>query len=631
MSFPPNFLEELRARLPLVERVARKVKLIRKGREYSGLCPFHSEKSPSFTVSEDKGFFHCFGCGAHGDLIGFVMQSENLSFLDTIEKLAAEAGLEVPRASPVEQQRIERAKTLYGVLEGATQYYQAQLAGRGGETARQYLQERGIGPAAATRFRLGFAPAETGLLKRHLGREFSPALLEEAGLTRTPEDGRETFEYFRGRVMFPILDRRGRVIAFGGRVLGDGKPKYLNSPETPLFHKGRQVYGLAWARDGVSKGAELLVTEGYMDVIALHLAGFDGAVAPLGTALTEDQMEELWHLAAEPVLCFDGDAAGQRAADRALDRALPLVKSGRSLRFAALPQDEDPDSLVRKFGRDAMQDVINNAKPLGEFLWSRQLALRPIDTPERRAELETRLTAIVERISDAGLRREYLRFFRSCMFERQRGSTMRGPSVRGSSQRNSNQRRFRTGNAPSARFPNGLRFAQAAERLPGLPAQPGGNLLDRRLEEVLVRLILDYPELLDDGIEEFAALRLAAPDLDRLRDEIINLHARIAALDAATLKQHLSSHGRAAEVEQLLAPNVSDHLKFAVRQSGPDAARRVWQEALLLWRRKRERALELDTAVRRFEEHPSEEAWFHVQALPAQSEQELQDQSESEP
>ena len=298
MNLPPSFLDALRLRLSLAEIIGRKVKLVRKGREFSGLCPFHAEKSPSFYVNEEKEFFHCFGCGAHGDVIGFTMRAENVGFMEAIERLAGEAGIEVPQMRPQEREKREQEKTLHAVLEAACSFYQGQLTAGAGAEARSYLSGRGLDKAAIDRFRLGFAPQGSALLKQHLLKDFPLALIEEAGLARIPEDGRESFDYFRNRVMFPILDRKGRVIAFGGRVMGDAKPKYLNSPETPVFHKGHVLYGLSWAREGVDRGSDLIVTEGYMDVIALHRAGFEGAVAPLGTALTEPQLEELWRLAA---------------------------------------------------------------------------------------------------------------------------------------------------------------------------------------------------------------------------------------------------------------------------------------------------------------------------------------------
>src|SRR5436305_4389322 len=386
MALPPGFLDELRSRISLSGLVGRRVKLARRGREYAGLCPFHHEKTPSFYVVEDKSFFHCFGCGAHGDVIGFAMRADNLDFIEAVEKLADEAGLPVPQATPQERERAQRQKTLLEATEAAAAFYEARLWAPAGARAREYLQGRGLDPVAIRSFRLGWSPNDRQALRRGLKPEFPDALLIEAGLLRQPAEG-EPSDYFRNRVIFPIGDRAGRVIAFGGRTLGDDQPKYLNSPDTPLFEKGRVLYAWAAARANAARGTEgeapppAIVVEGYMDVIALHRAGFATAVAPLGTALTETQLHELWRLSPEPVLCFDGDTAGQRAALRALHRALPLLQPGRSLRFAALPPDEDPDSLVRSAGHAGFAEIVAAARPLSEMLWQAELAARPIDTP----------------------------------------------------------------------------------------------------------------------------------------------------------------------------------------------------------------------------------------------------------
>jgi DNA primase len=609
MAFPPSFLEEIRQRVGLPDVVMRKVRLVKRGREYSGLCPFHNEKSPSFTVNEDKGFFHCFGCGAHGDVIGFVMRIENLGFPEAVERLAGEAGLEVPRSTPEERQRAERQKTLGEVLEAAAQFYEAQLLTRSGEAGRDYLAKRGLGLEDAKRFRLGFAPPGNTVLKQHLLKDFPPSLVEEAGLIRAPEDGRESFDYFRNRVMFPILDRAGRVVAFGGRVIGDGKPKYLNSPESAVFQKGRILYGLAWARAGIAKGAEAIVTEGYMDVIALHRAGFTGAVAPLGTALTEGQLEELWKQAPEPILCFDGDPAGQRAAARALERALPMLTPGRSLRFATLTGGEDPDTLIAKFGADAMRSVLAQARPLAETLWRLELVAVPgLKTPEQRAGLMARLIARVRQIADEGLRREYESDVRSRFFAWKRGPEK--PMSRGRQQG----------------------FGRPGRGSPMPSANPGVARPDplaqalRRRQEVLLRLTLDRPEILDELCEDFAAVDLPAPDLDKLRHAIINVHASVPGLDAGTLQHNLSLKGFALDLERLFARDVSDHVGFAARDTDMETAKRGLLEALGAMRHQ-ERAIEVERAVRRFEEQPGDESCAHVTALPMQAEQERQAQA----
>ncbi|MGH7030359.1 MAG: DNA primase, partial [Stellaceae bacterium] len=421
MSFPPGFLDELRGRVSLSGLVGRQVKLTRRGRELAGLCPFHHEKTPSFYVVEDKNFFHCFGCGAHGDAIGFVMRADHLDFLEAVEKLAGEAGLAVPQATPQEREQAQRQKTLLETLEAAAAFFEARLWAPAGSRARDYLQGRGLDPETIRRFRLGWAPQERQTLRRALAGDFPEPLLVEAGLLHRPDEG-EPFDYFHGRVMFPIGDRAGRVIAFGGRVLGDGQPKYLNSPDSPVFEKGRVLYGWSAARAApaaatAAEGCDAIVTEGYMDVIALHRAGFSSAVAPLGTALSEFQLQELWRLGPEPMLCFDGDLAGRRAAARALRRALPLLRPGHSLRFATLPAGEDPDSLIRTAGRAAFDQVLAAARPLSRMLWEFELGAGPADTPERRADLERRLIEDVGLIADRTVQAEYRRFVRQRLYE----------------------------------------------------------------------------------------------------------------------------------------------------------------------------------------------------------------------
>ena len=344
---PDSFLEELRARIPMASLVGRRVKLARSGRHWKGCCPFHAEKSPSFYVYEDG--YHCFGCGAHGDAIGFVMQSSGGGFFEAVEQLAAEAGLEVPKPSPQAAEEDRKRLDLHAILDHTASLYQQNLFAPPGVPALTYLRGRGLTDDIIRRFGLGFAPDGSGLTRR-MAEMATPARLLEVGLLRATEDGAPGRELFYNRVMFPIRDGRGRVISFGGRILGDGQPKYVNGPETPLFSKRRTLYGLDIARQAVRNRADLVAVEGYMDVIALHQAGFTGAVAPLGTALTEEQMAELWRLSPAPILCFDGDAAGRRAATRAAEAALPHLAHDRSLRFAALPEAEDPDTLVRRQG-----------------------------------------------------------------------------------------------------------------------------------------------------------------------------------------------------------------------------------------------------------------------------------------
>jgi DNA primase len=548
MAFPPGFLDELRGRISLSALVGRRVKLVRRGREFGGLCPFHHEKTPSFYVVEDKNFFHCFGCGAHGDAIGFVMRADNVDFLEAVEKLAAEAGLTVPQATPEEREKARRQKTLLETLEAATAFYETRLWSPAGAVARDYLGARGLDSDTIHRFRLGWASDDRQALRRALAADYGEPLLAEAGLLRQPEDG-EAFDYFRGRVMFPIGDRAGRVIAFGGRVLADGQPKYLNSPESPVFEKGRVLYGWSQARAACAGGREPVVTEGYMDVIALHRAGYVSAVAPLGTALGEFQLQELWRLGPEPILCFDGDAAGQRAAERALRRALPLLRPGHSLRFAALPAGEDPDSLIRRTGRESFDEIVAAARSLSRMLWDTELGAGPVDTPERRADLDRRLTEDVALINDPAVRNEYRRFVRQRLFE-----TSRPPWGR-------------RGMVPP-------RPAFARER----PASGSLRAADRVQREILFRILLNAPWLIEEVAEQFAALDMPEAELDKLRREILEIDALRPGLDASALRQHLLLNGFAATVDALFSPSVDSG--FLIRRSASGDARREWAHVI---------------------------------------------------
>ena len=549
MAFPPGFLDQLRSRISLSGMIARRVKLVRRGREFAGLCPFHHEKTPSFYVVEEKSFFHCFGCGAHGDVIGFIMRADNVDFVEAIEKLAEEAGLAVPRLTPQERERAQRQKTLLEATEAAAALYEAWLWGSGGERARSYLHSRGLDSETIRRFRLGWAPDDRQALRRDLASDFSDALLIEAGLRRQGEAG-EAADFFRNRVIFPIGDRAGRVIAFGGRVLGDGQPKYLNSPDGPLFEKGRVLYGWSAARaasvgGGAPGGAGVVVTEGYMDVIALHRAGFATAVAPLGTALTEFQLHELWRLAPEPILCFDGDAAGQRAASRALRRALPLLRPGQSLRFAKLPAGEDPDSMIRAAGPTAFDEVLAAARPLSSMLWEIEIGGRQLDTPERRADLDRALMEEIGLIADRTVQAEYRRFVRDRLFELGRVAR------------------------PGSKSPAQLRRVHIHDG-PEPPPRSGA----RKQREKLFRLVLSFPWLIGEVAEELAALDIPEPELQVLRRQIFEADALRTGLDAHALRQHLVQNGLAATVEGLLVPSVDTI--FLLRCLDPVSTRREW-------------------------------------------------------
>lgn len=561
MAFPAHFIDEVRTRVGLADVVGRRVKLTRRGAEHSGLCPFHAEKTPSFTVNEDKGFFHCFGCGKHGSVFDFVMETEGLNFPEAVEKLAQEAGLQVPQETPEAAARAKAQAGLHDVVEMAAAFFQGQLTGEGGKEARAYLRDRGVGKQAMEHFRLGLGPDSRHALKQHLlARDVTDDNLVEAGLVIKPEDGGETYDRFRNRLMFPISDRRGRVIAFGGRALGEARAKYLNSPETPLFHKGGVLYNLAGARKAARDAAQVIVAEGYMDVIALHEGGFGYAVAPLGTAVTEDQLRELWKLAPEPVLCLDGDEAGWKAALRAAERALPVLKPGHSLRVALLPRGEDPDTLIRGRGTDALKNLIDQALPLSEVLWRKTAGGQRLDTPERRAGFRKALFDEIRAISDATVRGYYEQHFKTRL-EAEFGGNDRGRGGYGGGRK-------------------------SGGRAPGLEQRLGRNMAlndptARRIGMLLATLI-NHPALIERVLDELVGLEIGDRELDSLRAEIIDIAGRGAALEISALKAQLNERGLAAAVERLTGNKATIIERFARPDATLEEAETGWRELLAL-------------------------------------------------
>ncbi|WP_104491020.1 DNA primase [Paracoccus denitrificans] len=424
MSLPPQFLDEIRARVPLSRVIGRKVVWdLRRSNQAKGdwwaPCPFHGEKTPSFHVDDQKGFYYCFGCHAKGDALTFLREAEGLGFIEAVELLAAEAGLPMPERDPRQVQRADHRTELVDVMEQAVRWFRMQLGMGVAEAARAYLARRGLDDAACERFGIGFAPDQRqGLFNALRAKGIAEQLIVEAGLAAKPEDGGAPFDRFRGRITFPIRDGRGRCIAFGGRAMDpNARAKYLNSPETPLFDKGRNLYNIGPARAAVAKGRPLVVAEGYMDVIALVRAGFEGAVAPLGTAITEDQLRLMWRISPEPVIALDGDEAGLRAAMRLIDLALPMTGPGQALRFAFLPQGQDPDDLIRARGAGAMAAVLDEARPLVDLLWRRETEGRVFDSPERRAALDKALGEAVAKIPDKDTRDHYHAVLRNLKWE----------------------------------------------------------------------------------------------------------------------------------------------------------------------------------------------------------------------
>ena len=597
MAFPPPFLDDIRARVPLADEVGKRLRLQRRGREFVGLCPFHRENTPSFTVVEDKGFFHCFGCGAHGDVIGFAMRMENLSFPEAVERLASMAGLEVPVESPRQRDEARRLASLHDVLEEACRWFQEQLRSPAGDPVRSYLTRRGVQPPTRERFRLGYAPeGRAGLLRHLTGKKVSEALLGEAGLVRDGTAGGGIVDRFRDRLIFPIGDRSGRVVAFGGRAMGDHPAKYLNSPETPLFRKGQLLYGHAQARKAAREAGTVVVAEGYMDVIALSQAGFAHAVAPLGTALSEAQIALLWRLADEPILCLDGDEAGRRAALRAAERALPLLRPGKSLRFAALPLGEDPDDVLRQRGREAMAALLERPDSLLDLLWLGRTRHGRFDTPERRAGLERALERAVEGIPDRSVRFHY----HIALRERLRRSF--APAPRARMARGASRSRGRAGTA------------FMPERPPSAVAAAGRADDRARGERLLLCLPMRVPELLPGVAEGLAEIAFASPGYDALRDALLHLATGEEVLDRHALQRHLTATGVSAVAQRVLPGaerGADDDPSLRVEALGE--AERLWHDAFELYRhRVLSREIESDAAAWAVDQ--SEEGWRRLKA-----------------
>lgn len=545
MRYGEGLMEEIRRRTDLVALVGRRVKLVRKGRVMWGCCPFHGEKSPSFKVENERRAYKCFGCGAGGDAFKWLMETEGLSFPEAVERLAAEAGVALPKWSPEDEARESKRKSLYEIVELAAAFYEARLREGAGRPARDYLKARGLDEAAAKQFRLGYAPDGNALVEYLKSRTISVDDMIAAGLARPDADGRPLRDFFYKRVLFPITDPRGRVIAFGGRALeADAKPKYINTGETVLFSKGAQLYNFAAARAAAIKAQRIVVAEGYMDVIALVRAGFAEAVAPLGTALTEDQLALLWRTAPEPVLAFDGDQAGLTAAHRAARLALPLLKPGYSLRFIFLPLGEDPDSFLSAHGAAAMGKLLDACEPLSEVVWRVATEGKDFSTPERRAGLERALGETVSTIQDSKIADYYRRDFETRIFESFKRRTARplgGRPYRGTASTGKGGR-FREPARPLGVM-EGQNVSPAVKA--SLLARQGkaGALQVKEME--LCALLLETPAIALHHGELLAALPLGEPQLDRLRHELLNLAASGSSLEKAGLENHLLRQGMA--------------------------------------------------------------------------------------
>ncbi|MDQ0392146.1 DNA primase [Labrys monachus] len=520
MKYPPALLDEIRARLPVSAVVGKRVKLRKQGREWRGLSPFNAEKTPSFYVNDQKGFYHCFSSGKHGDIFRFLMEVEGLSFPEAVGRCADEAGVALPKMTAEDVVREERRASLHEVLDLAAAFFQGRLQAREGAAARGYLADRGLTPAIQAEFGIGYSPNEKYALRDHLAsRGVDRDAMIEAGLLIHGEDIQVPYDRFRDRVMFPIHDARGSVIAFGGRAMDkDAQAKYLNSPETPLFHKGSCLYNHHKARKAAHDKGGIIAVEGYVDVIMMSVAGFPHTVAPLGTALTEDQLNLLWRLSEEPVLCFDGDKAGRRAAYRAVDVALPQIGPAKTLRFALLPDGQDPDELVRRAGPGAVGEVLQAALPLSDILWARETENGDLSTPEARAALERRLMEALAPIRDETVRKHY----RADMETRLRGlfAPARGPQ--GSFDRTQRQPWRQQGNGRREAAPLGRLVTPGVKESVRVRGGHGG--LPAR-EALILAALVAHPELLDHHCETLAELEFDNAEANRLRQALIDCAA----------------------------------------------------------------------------------------------------------
>ncbi|MCI0467690.1 MAG: DNA primase [Beijerinckiaceae bacterium] len=602
MRFPPSFLDEIKARLPVSEVVRARVKLVRAGREWKGLSPFNTEKTPSFFVNDQKMAWFDFSAGKNGNVFDFVMETEGVSFPEAVERLARQAGLALPQASPEADAKEKTRASLLEVMDLAASYFSARLASKEGSGAQAYLTRRGFGGDLQSHFRLGYAlPGKYSLRDYLAGRGVPLETMIGAGLLIHGGDIAVPYDRFRDRVIFPICDSIGRVVAIGGRTLGpDIQPKYLNSPETALFHKGAILYNHHNAREAVRKRGPLILVEGYADVIAMTSAGFAAAVAPLGTALTPDHCELLWKMAEEPILCFDGDSAGRRAAFRAAEMAMPLIGPGRSLGFALLPEGEDPDDLVRSGGSAAVTQLLSRTLPLSDLIWVKETEGKSLATPERRAALEQRLNGIAREIRDETLRRHYQAGFRDRLFQ------FFGRGKRSGAGRRNPPRAAATlqGWESSRNMGGGLAVApavsQALVKSPLL--RPGKSRLQPR-EALILLLLLNHPGLIGQYIEELGEAEFSSAEAGALRDALTSASlaaqgdaALLSRSEASALRASLEGQGFGPVLEKLDLMGAHGSHWYAKADAAEADAGEVLRQALSLHRRARALHKELQLA-----------------------------------
>jgi DNA primase len=587
MQFPPSFLDEIRARLPVSEVVGKRVKLKKQGREWAGLSPFTAEKTPSFFVNDQKGFYHDFSSQRHGDAFDFVMETQGLSFPEAVELLAGMAGLALPTLSRESQEQEKKRSSLHEILNLAAKYFETALQEKIGAKARGYLADRRLDANVQREFSLGYGPPDRFALRDALAAKGVGADdMIAAGLLVHGEGIAVPYDRFRDRAMFPIHDRSGRVIAFGGRAMeASVKPKYLNSPDTELFHKGSVLFNHHRARKAAHDKGEIIVVEGYVDVIAMAQAGYPQTVAPLGTALTGEQCELLWRMASEPILCFDGDKAGQKAAFRAIDTALPLIGAGRSLRFAVLPEGQDPDDLARSGGQEAIGEVIQGARPMAEMLFAREAEGQRFDTPERRAALERRLRELTRTIPDETLRRHYWDDMAA------RLSNLLGAGSPAAARRPE----ARAGDSRGPWRPN---FANRGPRLgfagQPLPKRQGliGRPKDAPRDIVILAIVINHRDLLERNIEEIADLDLSNQNLARFRDQFLS-----RSLEAQTGDEAPESAGLREERDRILHLAAQMPVWWCVRPEADSSdAEHALRQTLALHRKARALNRELKLA-----------------------------------
>ena len=534
MSLPNGFLDELRSRICLSDVVGRKVQWdLRKSNQARGdmwaPCPFHQEKTASFHVDDNKGFYYCFGCQAKGDAIGFIKETENVNFIEAVEILASEVGLQMPEFDPKSKEKADRNKILLEIMEQSVNFFRLTLNSNQGKHALEYLKKRGLSSDAIERFEIGFAPADqTTLTQKLIDKGYDLDAIIETGMSVKSDESNRLYDRFRGRIMFPIRDSRGRCIAFGGRSLDPtARAKYLNSPETPLFDKGSNLYNLVRARSAVGRGEPLIVAEGYMDVIALDSGNFNGAIAPLGTAITEKQLQLMWRISPEPIIALDGDKAGLRAAYRLIDLSLPLLRTGKALRFSIMPEGKDPDDLIRNEGASVFKNLIDEAVPMVDLIWKREIEGKSFDSPERRAGLDKSLSDVIALIKDKNLKNHY----RDALFQARRQFLGRQ-------------------NAGTTEFKNNSRLMpQSDTKSSFLVAADEKTVSAQIRESTVIAVLMNFPELIEIFYDELIMIDLASPDCDLILKELVKLDNGTKA----EIKNELMEKIGGEKVEKLLS------------------------------------------------------------------------------